>query len=103
MALFWPAYEAWLAEREGDGKLLQRVMLFNLFWSVGVTLGPAVSGYLYQDVKPFKPFYIASVVGGLTLISFLFQNSKSAEPFSEIMPEQNRSFISINICPQNLS
>ena len=43
MALFWPAYEAWLAEREGEGQLIQRVMLFNLFWSVGVTLGPALS------------------------------------------------------------
>ena len=48
MALFWPAYEAWLAEREGGGKLIQRVMLFNLFWSIGITLGPAFSSYLWR-------------------------------------------------------
>ena len=67
MALFWPAYEAWLAEREGGGKLIQRVMLFNLFWSTGITLGPAFSSYLYGDANPFKPFYLAGVMVILTL------------------------------------
>ena len=67
MALFWPAYEAWLAEREGGGKLIQRVMLFNLFWSIGITLGPAFSSYLYGDANPFKPFYLAGVMVLLTL------------------------------------
>ena len=67
MALFWPAYEAWLAEREGEGKLIQRVMLFNLFWSIGVTLGPAFSSYLYGDANPFRPFYFAGVLCLLTL------------------------------------
>ena len=67
MALFWPAYEAWLAEREGGGKLIQRVMLFNLFWSTGITLGPAFSSYLYGDTDPFKPFYLAGVMVVLTL------------------------------------
>ena len=67
MALFWPAYEAWLAEREGGGKLIQRVMLFNLFWSIGITLGPAFSSYLYGDANPFKPFYLAGAMVLLTL------------------------------------
>ena len=39
MALFWPAYEAWLSDQESESKLIQRVTLFNLFWSAGVTLG----------------------------------------------------------------
>ena len=67
MSLFWPAYEAWLAEREGEGKLLHRVMLFNLFWSTGLTLGPAFSGYLYQDSNPFRPFYLSSLFGIITI------------------------------------
>ena len=69
MALFWPAYEAWLAEREGEGELLQRVMLFNLFWSIGVTLGPAFSSYLYGDENPFRPFYLAGILIFLTLVT----------------------------------
>ena len=69
MALFWPAYEAWLAEREGEGNLIQRVMLFNLFWSIGVTLGPAFSSYLYGDANPFRPFYLAGILVLLTLVT----------------------------------
>ena len=71
MALFWPAYEAWLAEREGGGKLIRRVMLFNLFWSIGITLGPAFSSYLYGDTDPFKPFYLAGIMTLLTLVTII--------------------------------
>ncbi len=71
MALFWPAYEAWLAEREGEGKLIQRVMLFNIFWSVGVTLGPALSSYLYGDTNPFRSFYLAAIFSLLTLVTIV--------------------------------
>lgn len=74
MALFWPAYEAWLAEREGEGNLVQRVMLFNLFWSIGVTLGPAFSSYLYGDANPFRPFYLAGILVLLTAVT-IFGNS----------------------------
>ena len=71
MALFWPAYEAWLAEREGEGKLIQRVMLFNIFWSIGVTLGPALSSYLYGDTNPFRSFYLAAIFSLLTLVTIV--------------------------------
>ncbi len=74
MALFWPAYEAWLAEREGEGKLIHRVMLFNFFWSTGITIGPAVSGYLYKDTQPFTPLYLAAGVGLITCVTIYFCN-----------------------------
>lgn len=69
MALFFPAYEAWLAEREGEDELIHRIMLFNLFWSIGMTLGPALSSYLYGNANPFRPFYIAGVFAILTLLT----------------------------------
>lgn len=77
MALFWPAYEAWLAEREREGELIHRVMLFNLFWSIGITLGPAASGYLYRDANPFTPFYLAGIFSVLTCVT-MFSNSEGA-------------------------
>ena len=83
MALFWPAYEAWLAEREGEGKLIQRVMLFNIFWSIGVTLGPAFSSYLYGDTNPFRSFYLAAIFSFLTLVTIVansFQASGITKP-----------------------
>ncbi len=87
MALFWPSYEAWLAEREDEGQLLHRVMLFNLFWSVGITLGPAISGYLYQDVNPFRPFYLACAGGLLTLIIIVLQKTESTTSTAESLDE----------------
>lgn len=77
MAFFWPAYEAWLAEREGEGKLIHRVMLFNLFWSTGITLGPTVSGYLYKDSHPYTLLYLAAGVGLITCVTIYFCNSYS--------------------------
>lgn len=88
MALFWPAYEAWLAEREDEGKLLHRVMLFNLFWSIGITLGPAISGYLYQDINPFRPFYLACAGGLLTLCVIFMQKSDTTDIISEYIHGQ---------------
>lgn len=60
-ALFWPAYEAWLAEREGGGNLITRLMIFNLFWSIGIMIGPVLSSYLYSGSNPIIPFYLAGV------------------------------------------
>ncbi|MDE0324736.1 MAG: MFS transporter [Candidatus Poribacteria bacterium] len=78
MALFFPAYEAWLAERESEGELIHRIMLFNLFWSIGMTLGPALSSYLYGDANPFIPFYLAGFFAVLTLLTVW--TSRIAEP-----------------------
>ena len=80
MALFWPAYEAWLAEREGGGQLIRRVMLFNLFWSIGITLGPAFSSYLYGDANPFKPFYLAGIMTLLTLVTIMANSWRTSIP-----------------------
>ena len=74
MALFWPAYEAWLAERESEGELVHRVMLFNLFWSIGITLGPVFSSYLYGDANPFRPFYLAGISTLFTLVTIFGNN-----------------------------
>ncbi len=74
MALFWPAYEAWLAEREGEGELVHRVMLFNLFWSMGITLGPVFSSYLYGDANPFRPFYLAGISTLFTVVTIFGSN-----------------------------
>ena len=113
MALFWPAYEAWLAEREGEGELIQRVMLFNLFWSIGITLGPAFSSYLYGDANPFRPFYLAGILILLTLVAFFGSHFKKldivrthpSEP-PEILyppPPVRRTYLNIARCANFMS
>ncbi len=98
MSLFWPAYEAWLAERESEGKLLHRIMLFNLFWSTGLTLGPAFSGYLYQDSNPFRPFYLSSLFGIITIgVITICKSNQPYENSSEDSNTQQTLFPSANI------
>ena len=87
MALFWPAYEAWLSEQEEETKLVQRVTLFNLFWSIGVTLGPAVSGYLYQGTNPFSPFYLSVALCLFTIVTLFSHKSKFASYTTETSSE----------------
>ncbi len=87
MALFWPAYEAWLSEQEGETKLVQRITLFNLFWSIGVTLGPAMSGYLYEDENPFSPFYLSVVLCLFTIVTLFSHKSKFTSHTTETSSE----------------
>ena len=81
MALFWPTYEAWLAERKGAESLIQRITTFNLFWTVGITIGPMIASYLYQGTSPILPFYLA---GGFSLINWICLK------FQTILTGQNR-------------
>ena len=83
MALFWPAYEAWLSDQESESKLIQRVTLFNLFWSAGVTLGPAASSYLYRDTTPFSPFYLSAALCLFTIVTLFLHKSDSASHTKE--------------------
>jgi len=66
-ALFWPTYEAWLAERQGKESLIERLCLFNLFWCSGITLGPLLSSYVQKTPNSNFPFYL---VGGLTVLNW---------------------------------
>ena len=73
MALFFPAYEAWLAEREGDGELIQRIMLFNLFWSIGMSPWVRRSRVICTATQTrLDRFYLAGIlVAMLTLVTIL--------------------------------
>ena len=73
MALFWPTYEAWLAERESAEDLIGRITTFNLFWTVGITIGPMIASYLYQGASPVLAFYFA---GGFSLINWVTLKSQ---------------------------
>jgi len=71
-ALFWPIYEAWLAERVGGGNLIQRIRMFNIFWTVGVTFGPFIAGNIYE-MNYTLPFYIAATTSMINFIIIISQ------------------------------
>lgn len=67
IAMFWPVYEAWLADRESAGSLIKRIMFFNIAWCMGTTLGPTLVGYLYTELDQAVLFFFS---GGLSLLAF---------------------------------
>lgn len=75
-AFFWPAYEAWIAERYEEGNLQRRVRNFNVSWSLGIMLGAFIPGYLYQ-LSPLLTFYLASIISLLTFGIIRLQTKSS--------------------------
>ena len=68
MALFWPAYEAWLAEREGEGELVIG-SCFSTVLEYGYYFRSSVLQLSVCDANPFRPFYLASISTLFTLVT----------------------------------
>lgn len=67
--LFWPSVEGAIGDAYGHGTLGRGLLLFNLGWTLGMTLG-AWSGGLLSDLSLTLPFVVgmvASVIGLLLL------------------------------------
>jgi len=92
MALFWPTYEAWLAERSGGGTLLKRIRNFNIFWSTGIALGPFFAGYLFNEQKPFRAFYISALMCMVNFgaIAGQHKTSEKKEPKTDDISAENQ-------------
>jgi len=68
-ALFWPALQAEIGGLASGRVLGRRVGVFNITWSVGVALAPALAGWAYA-VNPVLPFRIATGAG-LLIVALL--------------------------------
>ncbi|MEW6750172.1 MAG: MFS transporter [Candidatus Latescibacterota bacterium] len=64
---FWPCLQAWLGQGKGRRQLLRAIGSFNVAWSLGFLVGPAVAGRLYT-VAPASAF---GLVAGVGLLVFL--------------------------------
>ncbi|MFQ6041246.1 MAG: MFS transporter, partial [Candidatus Poribacteria bacterium] len=91
-ALFWPIYEAWLAERVGGGDLLKRIRNFNLSWTVGVTFGPFIAGNVYE-INNTLPFYITVTA---SMINFVIINQAKRYGMEEGSPSMDETVVSIS-------
>ncbi len=67
-AMFWPALEVWIAERESKRSLVKRMASFNISWSAGLTVGPLAGGILF-GINSKLPFYVALLIS--TFMFFL--------------------------------
>ncbi|HSR11614.1 MAG TPA: MFS transporter, partial [Thermodesulfobacteriota bacterium] len=74
-SLFWPAFQAWVAEVQAAAKDLARnIGNFNLSWTSSQLVGAIVAGLLFA-VSPRLPFFAAAGFG-LALFLFLLANVK---------------------------
>jgi MFS transporter, DHA1 family, multidrug resistance protein len=80
VSMFWPTFQAWIADRQSGGMLARDIGSFNLSWTAATLLGPLLSGFLYS-VTPRLPFFLS---GALALTIFFlistFVRDREAHP-----------------------
>jgi MFS family permease len=67
---FWPSLQAWLGQGHDRRGLLLAIGRFNVAWSLGFLVGPALGGYLYA-ANPNYVFGAAAVSVTLILLGLL--------------------------------
>ena len=90
-ALFWPSLEAEIGGAASGRALGRRVGTFNIAWSVGIALAPALAGWTYS-LNPVLPFRIATGVGlAIALLLTLYRRlcrheERTPEPSNDAQP-----------------
>jgi len=90
-AMFWPALEAWIAEKQSERSLIKRMSLFSISWSAGLTAGPLAGGFLF-GIDFRLPFYLALVIS--TSIFFLLWKTPKLNPSIESEAFSQKTFFS---------
>lgn len=67
---FWPCMQAWLGQGKDRGQLLRAVGRFNVSWSLGILIGPALGGVLYA-VDPATGFALGAGLLGCVFFALL--------------------------------
>lgn len=67
---FWPPLQAWLGQRKKRQMLLRDLGRFNVAWSLGFLVGPAVGGVLFE-VQTNSAFYLGLFLMFAMFVAFL--------------------------------
>jgi DHA1 family multidrug resistance protein-like MFS transporter len=101
MAIFWPAFQAWIAESQNGAGLARNLGSFNMSWTASHLIGPTLSGLLF-GLHSRLPFWLAAV---LCLSLFLVMRASVSErtpqphkerepvPSEHEEPNQGRTFL----------
>jgi DHA1 family tetracycline resistance protein-like MFS transporter len=74
MAIFWPSFQAWVAESPAGSNLARNIGSFNMSWTASQFIGPTLSGILFS-LHPRVPFWAAAALS--FLLFFLLRASIS--------------------------
>jgi DHA1 family multidrug resistance protein-like MFS transporter len=61
MAIFWPSFQAWIAEMQTGSGLARNIGSFNMSWTASHLVGPTLSGFLFV-LHPRLPFWAAAAL-----------------------------------------
>ena len=75
MAIFWPAFQAWVAESRNGSGLARNIGSFNMSWTASHLFGPTLAGFLFA-LHPRLPFWLAAV---LCILLFLAMRTSASE------------------------
>jgi MFS family permease len=75
MAIFWPAFQAWIAESQNGSGLARNIGSFNMSWTASHLIGPTLAGFLFA-LNPRSPFWLA---GALCILLFLTMRASAYE------------------------
>ncbi len=82
---FWPPLQAWLGRGKGRRPLLQAVGRFNVAWSLGFLVGPALAGTLYPQGVAYV-FGVGAALAALLPLGLLLVRLREPAP-EEIQAE----------------
>ena len=86
MAIFWPAFQAWIAESQNGSGLARNIGSFNMSWTASHLIGPTLSGVLF-GLYSRLPFWLAAVLCfGLFLAMRASATERVPEPQIGIEP-----------------
>jgi MFS family permease len=72
LSLFWPPFQAWIADLQTGSALARDIGSFNMSWTAAHLVGPVLSGFVYS-LHQRLPFLIAGAIS--LLIFFLTRAS----------------------------
>ena len=99
MSGYWPPLQAWLGEHLPFSKLGRVLGQFNVAWSAGILLGPAIGGFLFS-IRSELPFVLTSIsvfTLFLALAFFSVRNGEciAPEPDHDPLFERSRIFLPV--------
>jgi MFS family permease len=75
MAIFWPAFQAWIAESQNGSGLARNIGSFNMSWTASHLIGPTMAGFFFT-LNPRLPFWTAAA---LCILLFLAMRASAYE------------------------
>jgi MFS family permease len=79
MAIFWPAFQAWIAESRNGSGLARNIGSFNMSWTASHLIGPTLAGFLFA-LHSRLPFWMAAVLCFLLFLTMRASVSERVPP-----------------------